>query len=70
MLHLVADGLARSKADAAHEAGVSVAVINGLIDEGTLEVLELPAAPVMCVFIALAPSFAIRVSTLSKRLLS
>src|SRR5215470_17761115 len=46
VLHLVADGLARSKAEAAHEAGVSVAVINGLIDEGTLEVLELPAAPV------------------------
>src|SRR5260370_10344852 len=44
VLHLVADGLARSKAEAAHEAGVSIAVINGLIDEGTLEVLELPAA--------------------------
>src|SRR5260370_32489105 len=46
VLHLVADGLARSKAEAAHEAGVSIAVINGLIEEGTLEVLELPAAPV------------------------
>src|SRR6266446_6323031 len=46
VLHLLADGLARGKAEAAHEAGVSIAVINGLIDEGTLEVLELPAAPV------------------------
>src|SRR5258707_9723754 len=46
VLCLLADGLARSKAEAAREAGVSIAVINGLIDEGTLEVLELPAAPV------------------------
>src|SRR5260370_6319409 len=46
VLHLLADGLARGKAEAAHEAGVSIAVINGLIDEGTLQVLELPAAPV------------------------
>jgi primosomal protein N' (replication factor Y) (superfamily II helicase) len=49
VLHLLADGLARSKAEAAHEAGVSIAVINGLIDEGALEVLELPAAPVASV---------------------
>src|SRR6266849_87627 len=46
VLRLLADGLARGKSDAAHEAGVSVGVIDGLIDEGTLEVLELPAAPV------------------------
>src|SRR5260370_274184 len=46
VLHLLADGLAGGKAEAAHESGVSIAVINGLIDEGTLEVLELPAAPV------------------------
>ena len=46
VLQLLADGLARGKTDAAHEAGVSVGVVDGLIDEGTLEVLELPAAPV------------------------
>src|SRR5207245_3963390 len=46
VLRLLADGLARGKTEAAHEAGVSIAVINGLIDEGTLEVLELPAQPV------------------------
>src|SRR5713101_6540548 len=46
VLHLLVDGLARGKVEAAHEAGVSIAVINGLIDEGTLEVLELPAEPV------------------------
>jgi primosomal protein N' (replication factor Y) len=46
VLRLLADGLARGKSDAAHEAGVSVGVIDGLIDEGALEVLELPAAPV------------------------
>ncbi len=46
VLHLLVDGLARGKVEAAHEAGVSIAVINGLIDEGTLEVLELPAVPV------------------------
>ena len=46
VLRLLADGLARGKSDAAHEAGVSVGVIDGLIDEGTLDVLELPAEPV------------------------
>jgi primosomal protein N' (replication factor Y) len=46
VLRLFADGLARGKSDAAHEAGVSVGVIDGLIDEGTLDVLELPAEPV------------------------
>jgi primosomal protein N' (replication factor Y) len=45
VLRLLADGLAHGKREAAHEAGVSVGVIDGLIDEGTLEVLELPAAP-------------------------
>jgi len=45
-LRLLADGLAHGKSEAAHEAGVSVGVIDGLIDEGTLEVLELPATPV------------------------
>ena len=46
VLALLADGLARGKSDAAEEAGVSVSVIEGLIDEGTLELMELPAAPV------------------------
>ncbi|HMA72026.1 MAG TPA: primosomal protein N' [Xanthobacteraceae bacterium] len=46
VLRLLADGLAHGKTEAAHEAGVSVGVIDGLIDEGTLEVLELPATPV------------------------
>jgi len=46
VLRVLADGLARGKSDAAHEAGVSVGVLDGLIDEGTLEVLELPAEPV------------------------
>src|SRR5262249_42231184 len=55
VLHLLADGLPRTKAQAAHDAGVSIAVIDGLIDEGTLEVLELPAAPVA---IAPDPAFA------------
>jgi primosomal protein N' (replication factor Y) (superfamily II helicase) len=46
VLRLLADGLARGKSEAAHEAGVSVGVIDGLIDEGTLDVIELPAEPV------------------------
>src|SRR5215471_11092686 len=46
VLRLLADGLARGKSEAAEDAGVSVGVIDGLIDGGTLEVLELPAAPV------------------------
>jgi primosomal protein N' (replication factor Y) len=45
VLALVADGLARAKGDAAKEAGVSVGVIDGLIDEGTLEAVALPAEP-------------------------
>ncbi len=46
VLALFADGLARGKSDAAHEAGVSAGVIDGLIDEGTLEPVELPPEPV------------------------
>jgi primosomal protein N' (replication factor Y) (superfamily II helicase) len=46
VLHLFADGLVRSKGDAAQEAGVSVGVIDGLIDEGTLETIVLPPEPV------------------------
>ena len=46
VLRLLDDGMTRAKADAAHEAGVSPAVINGLIDEGTLETVVLPPDPV------------------------
>ena len=46
VLALLADGLARGKRDVADEAGVSVGVIDGLIDEGTLETLVLPPDPV------------------------
>lgn len=45
-LALLADGMLRAKADAAQEAGVSVGVIDGLIDEGTLETVVLPPDPV------------------------
>ncbi len=45
VLALLADGLARAKGDAAREAGVSAGVIDGLIDEGTLEAVPLPAEP-------------------------
>ena len=37
VLALLADGMVRGKSEAAREAGVSVGVIDGLIDEGTLE---------------------------------
>ena len=37
VLSLLADEMLRSKSDAAREAGVSAGVIDGLIDEGTLE---------------------------------
>jgi primosomal protein N' (replication factor Y) len=46
VLAVFADGLVRAKSDAAQEAGVSVGVVNGLIDEGTLETLVLPPEPV------------------------
>ena len=45
-LALFRDGLTRAKGDAAREAGVSVGVIDGLIDEGTLETIVLPPEPV------------------------
>src|ERR1700693_1472061 len=41
VLALLADGLARGKGEAAEQAGVSVGVVDGLIDEGTLETLVL-----------------------------
>ena len=46
MLALLADKMLRSKGDAAREAGVSGGVIDGLIDEGTLETVVLPPEPV------------------------
>jgi primosomal protein N' (replication factor Y) (superfamily II helicase) len=46
VLALLADGMVRGKAEAAREAGVSVGVIDGLIDEGTLETMVLPPEPV------------------------
>jgi primosomal protein N' (replication factor Y) len=46
VLALFADGMLRAKAEAAREAGVSVGVIDGLIDEGTLEAVVLPPEPV------------------------
>jgi primosomal protein N' (replication factor Y) len=46
VMQLLADGMVRTKAEAAHEAGVSVGVVNGLVDEGALETLTLPPEPV------------------------
>jgi primosomal protein N' (replication factor Y) (superfamily II helicase) len=46
VLALLADGLARGKREAAEEAGVSPGVVDGLIDEGTLETVVLPPEPV------------------------
>ena len=46
VLQILADGLVRTKSEAAHEAGVSAGVINGLIDDGVLETLVLPPEPV------------------------
>ncbi len=43
VLSVFADGMTRAKGDAAREAGVSAGVIDGLIDEGTLETVVLPA---------------------------
>jgi len=46
VLNLLADGMMRGKSEAAREAGVSVGVIDGLIDEATLETIVLPPEPV------------------------
>ena len=46
VLALLADGLLRAKREIAEEAGVSPGVIDGLVDEGTLETAALPAEPV------------------------
>ena len=42
VLAALADGLLRTKSEAAKDAGVSAGVIDGLVDEGTLEVVALP----------------------------
>ena len=46
VLEALADGLARAKGAVAIDAGVSPGVIDGLVDEGTLESLVLPPEPV------------------------
>ena len=46
VLRLLEDGVIRSKGEAAQEAGVSAGVIDGLVDEGTLEPVVLPPQPV------------------------
>ncbi|HVZ53600.1 MAG TPA: primosomal protein N' [Pseudolabrys sp.] len=45
VLRLLDDRFVRAKGDAAREAGVSAGVIDGLIDEGTLETVVLPPEP-------------------------
>jgi primosomal protein N' (replication factor Y) len=47
VMALLADGLVRSKGETAVESGVSAGVVDGLIDEGTLETIVLPPEPVM-----------------------
>src|SRR6478735_6102941 len=44
LIELLSDGLLHGKSDAAREAGVSVGVIDGLVDEGTLVVEAMPRA--------------------------
>jgi primosomal protein N' (replication factor Y) len=46
VLAVLADGLLRHKREAAEEAGVSVGVIEGLVDDGTLAVEVMAAEPV------------------------
>jgi primosomal protein N' (replication factor Y) len=47
VLRLLSDGFTHQKGDAAREAGVSPGVIDGLVDEGTLEAVVLPPEPLM-----------------------
>lgn len=42
VISLLSDGFLRAKSEAAQEAGVSTGVIDGLVDEGTLEVVPMP----------------------------
>ena len=46
VLRLLANGLTLLKSEAAHEAGVSDGVVDGLIDAGALETIALPPGPV------------------------
>jgi primosomal protein N' (replication factor Y) len=45
ILALLSDGFLRSKGDAAREAGVTPSVVSGLIEEGSLELVEFPPEP-------------------------
>src|SRR6201981_2328045 len=45
LIELLSDGLLRGKSDAAREAGVSVGVIDGLVDQGTVVAEAIPRAP-------------------------
>ena len=45
VLALLADGMLRAKSEVVLDAGVSSGVIDGLVDEGTLEVMALPKPP-------------------------
>src|ERR1700744_6392654 len=45
LIECLSDGLLHGKSDAAREAGVSTGVIDGLVDEGTLETEGLPPPP-------------------------
>ena len=42
LVEILSDGLLHGKSDAAKEAGVSVGVVDGLVDEGTLAVETMP----------------------------
>jgi primosomal protein N' (replication factor Y) len=46
VLKLLSDQMVRTKSEIAQEAGISTGVIDGLIDEGSLETLVLPPEPV------------------------
>jgi primosomal protein N' (replication factor Y) len=46
VLSVLENGMLRSKSEAAQEAGVSPAVIDGLVDQGALEAIVLPPDPV------------------------
>jgi len=47
VLELISDGMAWSKSGLAHAAGVSAAVVTGLIKLGTLERIEIPQQPIV-----------------------
>src|SRR6201994_724910 len=45
VIEVLSDGLLHGKSDTAREAGVSTGVIDGLVDEGTLETEAMPPPP-------------------------